>query len=51
MIIIPDNNENSTHLRPGYPREAFRNITYPPMNDENLGEEIGDITQNNNTNH
>ena len=51
MIIIPDNNDNSSHLRPGYPKEAFKNITYPPMNYENLGEEIGDITQNNNTNH
>ncbi len=47
MIIIPDNNGTSPHLRPGYPREAFKNITYPPMNDDNLGEEIGDITQNN----
>ncbi len=49
MIIIPGN--NATNIKPGYPREAFKNITYPPMNDENLGEEIGDITQNNNTNH
>mgnify|MGYP001355834065 CR=1 FL=1 len=51
MIIIPDNNDNSTHLRPGYPREAFRNITYPQMNDVDLDEEIGDITQTDSSNH
>ena len=47
MIIIPDNSFNNT--RPGYPREANRNISYPPMNDDDLGEEIGDITKNNNS--
>ena len=47
MIIIPNNSSNGT--RPGYPREANRNISYPPMNDDDLGEEIGDITKNNNS--
>ena len=47
MIIIPDNSSNGT--RPGYPRQANRNISYPPMNDDDLGEEIGDITKNNNS--
>ena len=51
MIIIPGNNGSTqdANLRPGYPRQAFRNIIYPPMRDEDLGEEIGDITQNNST--
>ena len=53
MIIIPGNNGSTqnANLKPGYPRQAFRNIVYPPMRDEDLGEEIGDITQNNSTEH
>lgn len=47
MIIIPDT--NNTLIKPGYPKEAFRNITYPSINEE-IDDEIGDITQNNNSN-
>ena len=32
MIIIPDT--NNTLIKPGYPKEAFRNITYPSINEE-----------------
>ena len=48
MIIIPDT--NNTFIKPGYPKEAFRNITYPPINEE-MDDEIEDITQNNNSDH
>ena len=48
MVIIPNSEfqANFNETRPGYPREAFRNITYPPMNDDDLGDEIGDVTKN-----
>jgi len=47
MIIIPT--ENNTNINPGFPLQILRNISYPRMLDEDLGEEIGDITKHNNT--